>query len=88
MSAEVESSLQCLSRGDNLRCQPKNNVIFILWYQMSPVLTQLQYYFINYFKVRATFAMNGALSYDVAMNAATAAIGFLIQTLRTYNSHS
>ena len=38
----------------------------------------------NYFTHRATFSLNVTCCYDVARNAATAAIGFSVRTVRAY----
>ena len=38
----------------------------------------------NYFTHRATFSLNVTRCYDVAKNAATAAIGFSVRTVRAY----
>ena len=39
---------------------------------------------LNYFTHRATFSLNVTRCYDVAKNAATAAIGFSVRTVRAY----
>ena len=54
------------------------NVIFILLYRMSSFSTQLQCYVIN-FTHCATFSLNVTRCYDVAKNAATAAIVLRIE---------
>ena len=38
----------------------------------------------NHFTYRATFSLNVTRCYDVAKNAATAAIGFSVRTVRAY----
>ena len=39
---------------------------------------------LNYFTHRATFSLNVNRCYDVSKNAATAAIGFSVRTVRAY----
>ena len=53
---------------------------------MSPFHTQLQYHAIKLRYAPADISMNVTRCYDVAKNAAMAAIGFSIRTVRAYIS--
>ena len=56
----------------------------LVLYRMSPFPTQLQFYVIKLLYAQGDIFIECHRCYDVAKNAATAAIGFSVRTVRAY----
>ena len=86
LSTEAEPRWTMLSsRGDDLPCHPVKNLIcyFIIPNVLISYITSILQNYID-FTHRATFSLNVTRCYDVAKNAAAAAIGFSVRTVRAY----